>query len=78
MSLRLLEILLPSGNSADTVKKLLGDVPYIDIWDEEISEKSTIVKIIAQAEGCEEILDTLEQRFSGKRVSGSSFSPSKP
>lgn len=65
MSLRLLEILLPSGNSADTVKKLLGDVPYIDIWDEEISEKSTIVKIIAHAEGCEEILDTLEQRFSG-------------
>lgn len=65
MSLRLLEILLPSGNSADTIKELLGDVPYIDIWDEEISEKSTIVKIIAHAEGCEGILDTLEERFTG-------------
>jgi uncharacterized hydrophobic protein (TIGR00341 family) len=65
MSLRLLEILLPSGNSADTVKELLGDIPYIDLWDEEISEKSTIVKIIAHAEGCEDILDTLEKRYSG-------------
>jgi uncharacterized hydrophobic protein (TIGR00341 family) len=65
MSLRLLEILLPSGNNADTVKELLGEIPYIDLWDEEISEKSTIVKIIAHAEGCEDILDSIEKRYSG-------------
>lgn len=64
MNLRLVEVLLPSGNGAETIKEMLGEVPYIDLWEEKISEKSTIVKIIAHAEECEHILDTLESRYS--------------
>ncbi len=64
MSLRLIETLLPVGESAEDIKKILGDLPLTAIWDEKVSKKSIIVKIIAHAEDCEKILDKLEKRFS--------------
>lgn len=64
MSLRLIESLLPADESAEAVKKLLGDLPAIGIWEERGSDKGIVVKIIAHAENCENILDALEKRYS--------------
>lgn len=66
MSLRLIETLLPAGESAEGIKKLIGDIPLTAIWEEKVSEQSIIVKIIAPAEGCEKILDQLEKRYGKK------------
>ncbi|MEQ9619061.1 MAG: TIGR00341 family protein [Deltaproteobacteria bacterium] len=64
MSLRLIESVLPAGESAESVRKLLGDLPAIGVWEEEVSDKSTVVKIVASAEDCENILDALGKRYS--------------
>jgi uncharacterized hydrophobic protein (TIGR00341 family) len=64
MSLRLIESLLPADESAEAVEKLLGDLSVISIWDEKVSDKSIVVKIIALTENCGNILDALEKRYS--------------
>jgi len=66
MSLRIIESLLPTGESAEVVQELLGDLPVIGIWDEKVSDKSVVVKIIARTEDCEKILDALEKQYSNR------------
>jgi len=66
VSLRLIESLLPVGESAETIQELLGELPVISIWEERVSDENTVVKILATAEDCEDILDTLEKRYSKK------------
>lgn len=68
MSLRLIESILPAGESAESVKELLGELPVINIWEESGTNTAVVVKIVALAKNCEEILDTLEKRYSGKEV----------
>lgn len=68
MSLRLIESILPADETAESVKELLGDLPVINIWEESGTNTAVVVKIVALAKNCEEILDTLEKRFSGKEV----------
>lgn len=62
MHLRLLEITLPSGNVAE-VDDLFREEPIINIWYDKISEQQTLLKILAQAEESEHLMDLLEQRF---------------
>ncbi len=68
MSLRLIESILPVGETTESVKELLGELPIIGIWEESGTDKSVVVKIIALAKDCEDILDILEKRYSGKKV----------
>ena len=68
MSLRLIECILPAGETAESVKELLSDLPVINVWEESGSDNAVVVKVIALAKDCEDILDTLEKRYSGKEV----------
>ena len=68
MSLRLIESILPAGETAESVKGLLGELPVINVWEESGTDKTAVVKIIALAKDSESILDALEKRYSGKEV----------
>lgn len=62
MPLRLLEMTLPVEHISE-VDTLLQQQPIISIWYDQISEKQTLVKILARAEETEDLLDLLEQQF---------------
>lgn len=64
MSLRLIEIILPEKEDLERLRELLEGHPFIEIWEDEISEDKTVFKILVRAEESEEILDLLEKRFS--------------
>jgi hypothetical protein len=53
MSLRLIEIILPETESFEPLHELLEDHPVIEIWEDNISGKKILVKI----------LDLLEKKF---------------
>lgn len=68
MSLRLIESILPAGETAESVEELLGELAVIGIWEERGSDKRVVVKIIALAKDCENILDVLENRYSDSEL----------
>jgi uncharacterized hydrophobic protein (TIGR00341 family) len=63
MVLRLLEMVLPEGHVRE-VKELLKDEAVEDIWYDRISESQALIKILAQTEETERLIDLLGERFS--------------
>ncbi|GBD39398.1 hypothetical protein HRbin37_01677 [bacterium HR37] len=65
MALRLIEMFVPSSENPDSIRELLKDYPILGIWHQSLSEDSVLVKMLLEAEQTEDVLDFLEQRFSG-------------
>jgi uncharacterized hydrophobic protein (TIGR00341 family) len=62
MALRLLEMVVPEEHLGE-VEELLREEPLMEIWYDRISEKQTLLKILATAEETEHLMDLLNQRF---------------
>lgn len=62
MPLRLLEVILPTDQIA-MVDEMLRETAIVNIWYDQISEQQTLLKILAQAEQTELLIDLFEQRF---------------
>ena len=65
MALRLLEMVLPE-NHLKEAEELLREEPVMEIWYDRISEKQTLLKILASAEETEHLMDLLNQRFANE------------
>jgi len=62
MALRLLEMVVP-GEQLPPLEHLLRETPLVEVWYDRISERQTLVKILAQAEETDHLLDELQQRW---------------
>ncbi len=63
MSLRLIEIVLPERYRKELIESL-EQQKVLDIWQEQIEESRLHLKILLSTEFSEEVLDSLEKRFS--------------
>ncbi len=63
MALRLIELVLPEGNTHG-VRELLKDRPILGLWDERVSESQVLVRILLSTEETEPVLDLLEKQYS--------------
>lgn len=62
MPLRLLEVVLPVDQVA-AVDAMFQEKPVVNIWYDQLSEQQVLLKILAQAEETEHLMDLLAQRF---------------
>lgn len=65
MALRLLEVYINREREKD-LKALLKDLPLLDIWFDRLSEGQTITRLLLPAGQTEEVLDLLENSFTGQ------------
>ncbi len=65
MALRLLEMVVPEEHLGE-VEELLREEPVAEIWYDQISEKQTLLKMLAVAEETEHLIDLLKQRFADR------------
>lgn len=65
MALRLLEVYINREREKD-LKALLKDLPLLDIWFDRLSEGQTITRLLLPAGQTEEVLDLLENNFTGQ------------
>lgn len=63
MALRLMEIIIPKENVAET-HQLLEAAPIQGIWEESDAESKVLFKVLLPVEKTENVMDILEQRFS--------------
>lgn len=63
MALRLIEMVIPDMKK-DEVESSLKDQPVLTYWNEEITDKRTLMKILLNSKETEGVLDFLEKRFS--------------
>ena len=66
MALRLIEMILPAEENLDRVQDLLKDHPAIGIWQENLSESHSLIKVLIDAEETEEVIDILEKHYSNR------------
>lgn len=64
MALRLVEVILPSGNE-ETVEKVIEELEIEEIWHVKVSEKRTMSRILISSEQSEALMDSLDNRYSG-------------
>jgi len=62
MTLRLLEVVIPA-DLIESVREALQDQPAHGVWEEPISERLALVRILLSGEHTEEVCDRLEGRF---------------
>ncbi|HXI09834.1 MAG TPA: hypothetical protein VNK06_03430, partial [Thermodesulfobacteriota bacterium] len=65
MALRLLEVYIHREREKD-IKALLKDLPLLDIWFDRLSEGQTITRLLLPAGQTEEVLNLLENNFTGQ------------
>ncbi|HWP91913.1 MAG TPA: hypothetical protein VNN20_06935 [Thermodesulfobacteriota bacterium] len=66
MALRLIEMFLPAEENLDRVQDLLKDHPALGIWQENLSENHSLIKVLIDAEETEEVIDILEKYYSNR------------
>jgi uncharacterized hydrophobic protein (TIGR00341 family) len=62
MALRLIEIMLPDTN-AEQIEAILPELRSIGCWCQDATDNLTLVRVLAEAEQVEGILQTLEEKF---------------
>jgi uncharacterized hydrophobic protein (TIGR00341 family) len=62
MALRLIEMVIP-GDKRKEVESSLKDQPVLTYWNEEITDKRTLIKILLSSKETEGVLDFLEEKF---------------
>lgn len=65
MALRLIELYLPTTENVDWLKEKLSEHPVHGIWSERVSENRNHLQILISSEDSGEVLDLLEDTFSG-------------
>jgi uncharacterized hydrophobic protein (TIGR00341 family) len=66
MALRLIEMFLPAEENLERVQDLLKDHPALGIWQENLSENHSLIKVLIDAEETEEVIDILEKYYSNR------------
>jgi len=64
MALRLLEIILPETNE-EQARKLLEEQSVMGLWQDHVSETLLLLRVLTSAEMTENVMDALEELFSG-------------
>jgi len=62
MALRLIEIMLPNANEQQ-IEAILSELRSIGCWRQEATDNLMLVRVLAEAEQVESILQTLEENF---------------